>query len=264
MICYNEFSYRIVEQQATQVTALNCDIDKSILTSFGNSGRIVKTELFSLPSKITSYTGHYLKCRIYICKQRLLSIGDKLCGRYGNKGVIAYISSTNDLPYTNTGIIPDIITDALGIPSRMNLGQIFEALFGLGCYFSNTRLCFSNIFNLPKFYLKTLLYNYLSKLKEKTGNFSIYNSYMPGQLFLRDGRTGYKLLEPSFLGMSKYSKLIHMVKDKIHYRTIGPYTELMQQPVKGRNKMGGQRFGEMEIWAMEAYGSSYNLRELLK
>ena len=86
---------------------------------------------------------------------------------------------------------------------------------------------------------------------------------MPGQVLLRDGRTGYKLSESSFLGVAKYSKLIHMIKDKVHYRTVGPYTELMQQPVKGRNKIGGQRFGEMEIWAMEAYGSSYNLRELL-
>ena len=237
--------------------------DKSILVSFGNSGRIVKTEIFSIPSNLKSYIGYYLICRIYICKQRLLSVGDKLCGRYGNKGIIAYISSSNDLPYTNTGIIPDIITDALGIPSRMNIGQLFENLFGLNCYFSNIRLCITNIFNLPKFYIKTLLYNYLNNLKEKTGNIKLYNSYSPGQILLRDGRTGYKLSESSFLGVSKYSKLIHMIKDKIHYRTIGPYTELMQQPIKGRNKMGGQRFGEMEVWAMEAYGSSYNLRELL-
>ncbi len=237
--------------------------DKSLVVSFGNSGRIVKTEVFSYTSNITSYAGYYLKYRIYICMQRLLSLGDKLCGRHGNKGVIAYISSSNDLPYINSGIIPDIITDALGIPSRMNIGQLFENLFGLGCYFSNTRLCISNIYTLPKFYLKTLLYKYLSNLKEKTGNLSIYNSYIPGKVSLRDGRTGYKLSEPSFLGMAKYSKLIHMIKDKIHYRTVGPYTELMQQPVKGRTKMGGQRFGEMEIWAIEAYGSSYNLRELL-
>lgn len=237
--------------------------DKSVLVSFGNSGRIVKTEIFSFPSNLKSYLGYYLKCRIYICKQRLLSVGDKLCGRYGNKGIIAYILSSNDLPYSNSGIIPDIISDSLGIPSRMNIGQLFENLFGLNCYFSNTRLCINNTFNLPKFYIKTLLYNYINNLKEKSGNLWLYNSYNPGKILLRDGRTGYKLSEPSFLGVSKYSKLIHMIKDKIHYRTIGPYTELMQQPVKGRNKMGGQRFGEMEIWAIEAYGSSYNLRELL-
>ncbi|NP_852647.1 RNA polymerase beta chain (apicoplast) [Eimeria tenella] len=237
--------------------------DKSILVSFGNSGRIVKTELFSYSSKIKSYLGYYLKCRVYICKQRLLSVGDKLCGRYGNKGIIAYILPSNDLPYTNTGIIPDIISDSLGIPSRMNIGQLFENLFGLSCYFLNKRLCISNTFNLPKVYIKTILYNYINNIKEKSGNLWIYNSYSPGKILLRDGRQGYKLSEPSFLGISKYSKLIHMIKDKIHYRTIGPYTELMQQPVKGRNKKGGQRFGEMEIWAIEAYGSSYNLRELL-
>lgn len=237
--------------------------DKSISITFGNSGRVIKTEIFSFPSNIKSYLGYYLKCRIYICKQRLLSVGDKLCGRYGNKGIIAYILSSNDLPYINNGIIPDIITDSLGIPSRMNIGQLFENLFGLYCYFSNIRLCINNTFNLPKFYIKSLIYNYINNIKEKSGNKWIYNSYNPGQILLRDGRTGYKLLEPSFIGISKYSKLIHMIKDKIHYRTIGPYTELMQQPVKGRNKFGGQRFGEMEIWAIEAYGASYNLREIL-
>lgn len=144
--------------------------DKSILISCGNSGRIVKTEIFSFPCNFRLYTGYYLKCRIYLCKQRILSIGDKLCGRYGNKGVVAYISSSNNLPYVNNGIIPDIITDALGIPSRMNIGQLLENLFGLGCYFSNTRLCVTNIYNLPKFYIKTLVYNYINNLKEKTGN----------------------------------------------------------------------------------------------
>lgn len=237
--------------------------DKSIIVSVGDSGRVVKTEIFSFLNNISLYLGYYLKCRIYICKQRLLSVGDKLCGRYGNKGVVAYISPANDLPYSNTGIIPDIITDSLGIPSRMNIGQLLENLFGLSCYFSNIRLCITNMFNLPKFYFKALIYNYLNKLKDKAGNLCLYNSYLPGQTLLRDGRTGYKIAEPSFLGVSKYSKLIHMVKDKIHYRTIGPYTEIMQQPVKGRKKLGGQRFGEMEIWAIEAYGSSYNLRELL-
>ena len=144
--------------------------DKSILISFGNSGRIVKTEIFSSPHNLSHYLGYYLKCRIYICKQRILSVGDKLCGRYGNKGVIAYISSTNDLPYTNIGIAPDIITDALGIPSRMNIGQLLENLFGLTCYFSNLRLCVNNIFNLPKLYIKSLIYQYLYKLREKTGH----------------------------------------------------------------------------------------------
>ncbi len=144
--------------------------DKSMVVPFGNSGRIVKTEIFSFPYNYSTYLGYYLKCRIYICKQRMLSVGDKLCGRYGNKGVIAYISSTNDLPYSNIGIIPDIITDALGIPSRMNVGQLLENLFGLGSYFSNIRICITNTYNLPKFYLKTLIYNYLNNLKEKTGN----------------------------------------------------------------------------------------------
>jgi len=143
--------------------------DKSIVTSFGNSGRIVRTEIFSVPHKISTSMGFYLKCRIYVCNQRLLSVGDKLCGRHGNKGIVAYIGSNNDLPYS-TSLTPDIMTDALGIPSRMNIGQLFESLFGLGCYFKNTRMCLTNTFNLPKNYTKLLLYKYLKQLKSKTGN----------------------------------------------------------------------------------------------
>ena len=235
--------------------------DVSIRVPFGESGRVIKTELFSTPDLISSK--FYLKCRLFICKQRILSVGDKLCGRYGNKGIIAYIASNNELPYTNRSFIPDIITDALGIPSRLNIGQLFESLFGLSCFIKNIRMCITNTFNIPKIYYKTLIYNTLSNLSKSKSLKGIYNSYIPGKILLRDGRTGYKLSEPSFLGVSKYSKLIHMVKDKVHYRIIGPYTDLLQQPVKGRSNLGGQRFGEMEIWALEAYGASYNLREVL-
>ena len=236
--------------------------DLSLSIPYGNSGRVVKIEVFSnLNNSFKSNC--YLKVRVYVCKQRLLSVGDKLCGRYGNKGVIAYIASNNDLPFSISGIIPDIITDSIGIPSRLNIGQLFESLFGLNCFINNKRLCITNKFNLPKVYYKTLIYDTLKKTQTKYNLNTLYNSYIPGKINMKDGRTGFKFNEPSFLGVSKYSKLIHMVKDKVHYRVIGPYTELMQQPVKGRSNLGGQRFGEMEIWALEAYGASYNLRELL-
>ena len=236
--------------------------DLSLSIPYGNSGRVIKTEVFSnLNNSLNSKC--YLKARVYVCKQRLLSVGDKLCGRYGNKGVIAYIASNNDLPFSISGIIPDIITDAIGIPSRLNIGQLFESLFGLNCFINNKRLCITNKFNLPKIYYKTLIYDTLKKTQFKYNLNVLYNTYTPGKISMKDGRTGFKFNEPSFLGVSKYSKLIHMVKDKVHYRVIGPYTELMQQPVKGRSNLGGQRFGEMEIWALEAYGASYNLRELL-
>ena len=195
----------------------------------------------------------------------MLQIGDKLCGRHGNKGVISNIAEEADLPYNVLSQYPDIITGPLGVPSRMNLGQLFESLFGYNCVLQDKRLLINSLLNnhLNSNYTKTYLYNSLQSLKYYTGNKSLLNPYIPGKLLLRDGRTGYRLKGGAFLGTLYYSKLIHMVKDKIHYRTFGPYTEITQQPIKGRGKGGGQRFGEMEVWALEAFGASYNLRELL-
>ena len=240
--------------------------DKSISVPVGKSGRVIKTELFAVKNKVsTSTVQNYLTLRIFVAKQRMLQIGDKLCGRHGNKGVISNIAEEADLPYNVLSQYPDIITGPLGVPSRMNLGQLFESLFGYNCVLQDKRLLINSLLNnhLNSNYTKTYLYNSLQSLKYYTGNKSLLNPYIPGKLLLRDGRTGYRLKGGAFLGTLYYSKLIHMVKDKVHYRTFGPYTEITQQPIKGRGKGGGQRFGEMEVWALEAFGASYNLRELL-
>ena len=240
--------------------------DKSISVPVGNSGRVIKTELFAVNNKKSlSPVQNYLILRIFVAKQRMLQIGDKLCGRHGNKGVISNIAEEADLPYNALSQYPDIITGPLGVPSRMNLGQLFESLFGYNCVLQDKRLLINSLLNttLNSNYTKAYLYNSLQSLKYYTGNKSLLNPYLPGKLLLRDGRTGYRLKGGAFLGTLQYAKLIHMVKDKIHYRTFGPYTELTQQPIKGRGKGGGQRFGEMEVWALEAFGASYNLRELL-
>ena len=240
--------------------------DKSISVPVGKSGRVIKTELFVGKDKLSPSPVHnYLTLRIFVAKQRMLQIGDKLCGRHGNKGVISNIAEEADLPYNVHSQYPDIITGPLGVPSRMNLGQLFESLFGYNCVLQDKRLLINSLLNnhLNSNYTKTYLYNSLQSLKYYTGNNSLLNPYIPGKLLLRDGRTGYRLKGGAFLGTLYYSKLIHMVKDKVHYRTFGPYTEITQQPIKGRGKGGGQRFGEMEVWAVEAFGASYNLRELL-
>lgn len=240
--------------------------DKSISVPIGKSGRVVKVELFAIKNKFNKKQFHsYLKLRIFIIKQRMLQIGDKLCGRHGNKGVISNIAEEIDLPYTSFSQSPDIITGPLGVPSRMNLGQLFESIFGYICSIKDKRLIINSLLNnkLNSNYIKNYLYNSLYFLKSYTGNIKQYNPYIPGKLLLRDGRTGYRLKGSTFFGNLHYSKLIHMVKDKIHYRTIGPYNEITQQPIKGRGKGGGQRFGEMEVWALEAFGASYNLIELL-
>ncbi|PHJ25390.1 rna polymerase (apicoplast) [Cystoisospora suis] len=240
--------------------------DNSLYIQTGKSGIVSKIELFLLNKNLYKmHTNIYLKCRIFVCRQRFLTVGDKLCGRYGNKGILSYIAENVDVPFTQNSNYPDIIVGALGIPSRMNLGQLFEALCGKISYFYNIRIMPSFILhtNLISNYIKTIIYNFLINSKIKKGFNWVYNSYAPGKFFIRDGRTGNKLKYSVFCGVARYSKLIHMVKDKLHFRTIGPYTEIIQQPVKGKKNLGGQRFGEMEIWALEAFGASYNLKEIL-
>lgn len=232
--------------------------NRSLIVPGGGEGRVVKTEVFS---SIDGY--FYLKIRIYTIEHRILKIGDKLCGFYGNKGVISYIANNKDLIYTSHGLFPDLITDAVGIPSRMNLGQLFENLFGVNCVYYGTKLSFINSQPFLKRTLKSNIYNSSRNLSYLFGLKKLYNCYSPGKLFVKNGMTGYNLKEPAFLGTARYFKLLHMVQDKLHYRTIGPYTEIMQQPVKGRTNNGGQRFGEMEIWALQAYGNSYTIREIL-
>nr|QEM01612.1 plastid-encoded DNA-directed RNA polymerase beta [Nephromyces sp. ex Molgula occidentalis] len=236
--------------------------DTSILISLGNYGRVAKIEINSIPQTIKNLN-LYLKLKIFIIKQRILEIGDKLCGRHGNKGVISHIANSIDLPYTKDSISPDIITTSLGVPSRMNVGQLYETLFGLSCNYLDKRLLIKNNLNtkLGSNYLKSLLYFYLKELNFYKG-ISSFNSYNFGKTNFFDGKTGKKIKGSILFGISFYTKLIHMVKDKIHYRTIGPYSIVTQQPIKSRSKQGGQRFGEMEVWALEAFGAAYNLKEL--
>nr|QEM01641.1 plastid-encoded DNA-directed RNA polymerase beta [Nephromyces sp. ex Molgula occidentalis] len=235
--------------------------DNSVLVSAGNTGRVAKIELIS-NSNIFTESNTYLKLKIFIIKQRILEIGDKLWGRYGNKGVIAHIANSVDLPYNENSITPDIISTSVGVPSRMNLGQLYESLFGLNSYYLDKRLLIKNNLNkLGSNYLKTLLYNYLKQNNIYNG-ISSFSSYNFGKSLFFNGKTGELLKGTSLLGISLYTKLIHMVKEKIHYRTIGPYSNITQQPLKSRSKKGGQRFGEMEVWSLEAFGAAYNLKEL--
>ncbi|NP_044569.1 RNA polymerase beta chain (apicoplast) [Toxoplasma gondii RH] len=243
--------------------------DNSLYIQTGKSGRVSKIELFlvniSSRHKYKTYNNSYLKCRIFICKQRFLTVGDKLCGRYGNKGILSYIAENADLPFLQNSFYPDIIVGALGIPSRMNLGQLFEALVGKISFSYNIRILpsFTTSSNLYFNYLKILIYNFLMFNNFKKGFNWLYNFNLPGKFIIRDGRTGVKLKSSVLCGVSRYSKLIHLIKDKLHFRTTGPYTEILQQPLKGKKNLGGQRFGEMEIWALEAFGASYNLKEIL-
>ena len=234
----------------------------SLYSKEGVSGRIVKIELF-IPKIKKKHIHEYLNIRIFICNQRLLAVGDKITGRHGNKGVIARFVEDINFPY-NVKLSPDIIINSLSVPSRMNLGQIFEGIFGMYSILKNSRIILNSEIGYNNTLIKkSFIYLQLNQLNLKYGNVFEYNPYSIGKYVMRDGIYGIKFKNTVFLGNSNFFKLVHMIKEKYHSRTIGLYTEIMQEPVKGRSKGGGQRFGEMEVWAMEAYGASYNLKEIL-
>ncbi|WXB47332.1 MAG: DNA-directed RNA polymerase subunit beta [Candidatus Shikimatogenerans sp. Tmey] len=187
--------------------------------------------------------------KIYIIKRRVLKIGDKMSGRHGNKGVISKIVDEVNMPFLKNGKSIDMIINPLGVPSRMNIGQILETLLGMVGKVSNQNFLIKPFNSIKLNKINELIKNY--KLPE----YCRYNLY--------DGTTGEKLDQKVTVGYMHILKLNHMVEDKIHARSIGPYSLITQQPLGGRSQKGGQRLGEMEVWALEAYGAAYCLRELL-
>ncbi len=204
------------------------------------------------------------KVRVYIAQVRKIKIGDKLAGRHGNKGIISKILSQQDMPYLPDGTSIDIILNPLGVPSRMNVGQIFESLLGfagekLGRRFKITP--FDEIYGQEA--SRLLITQKLKQSSYVSNSDWIYNSLYPGKIFIRDGRTGEFFDNPVTIGKSYILKLIHLVEDKINARATGPYSLITEQPLAGKSKKGGQRFGEMEVWALEAYGAANTLQEML-
>jgi DNA-directed RNA polymerase subunit beta len=187
--------------------------------------------------------------KVYVAKKRKLQIGDKMAGRHGNKGIVSRIVRDEDMPFLSDGTIVDIVLNPLGVPSRMNLGQIYETVLGwagkeLGLKFST-----------PIFDGATL--EEVTEYTDKAG--------VPryGKTYLSDGGTGDPFDQPATVGIIYMLKLGHMVEDKMHARSIGPYSLITQQPLGGKAQFGGQRFGEMEVWALEAFGASNILQEIL-
>jgi DNA-directed RNA polymerase subunit beta len=202
--------------------------------------------------------------RIFIAQIRKIKVGDKVAGRHGNKGIVSKILSQQDMPFLPDGTVIDIILSPLGVPSRMNVGQIYECLLGLAADQLNKRykiLPFDEMYQIEA--SRVLINEKLREAAKKQNKPWLYNSYSPGKILLVDGRTGKKFDNPVLVGRSYILKLIHLVDKKIHSRSTGPYSLITQQPLSGRSRKGGQRFGEMEVWALEAYGSAYTLQELL-
>nr|BAL70646.1 DNA-directed RNA polymerase B subunit [Plasmodium coatneyi] len=235
--------------------------NKPIVSTIYDIGRVIKIEflLNNLYNK-KKENNIYLKIRIYIGIQKYLQLGDKICNRHGHKGVISYINEINDMPYLNNKVQPDIFISAISIPSRINIGQILEGIYGLNSLYINNRYIISN--NLNKSYYNNYIniFNYYKY--NYNNNYDINKiSYNYNKYFLKNPFTGYLINNSFCLNNIYYYKLIHMIRDKLRYRFIGLYSELTQQPIKGDTKQGGQRFGEMEVWALEAFGASFLFKE---
>nr|MBP7471663.1 DNA-directed RNA polymerase subunit beta [Prevotella sp.] len=187
--------------------------------------------------------------KVYVAKKRKIQVGDKLAGRHGNKGIVSKVVRTEDMPFLADGRPVDLVLNPMGVPSRMNLGQIFEAILGaagkkLGCKFATP------IFDGGKL-------QDLQEWTDKAGLPRLCSTY------IYDGETGEKFDQPATIGITYFLKLGHMVEDKMHARSIGPYSLITQQPLGGKAQFGGQRFGEMEVWALEGFGASHVLQEVL-
>lgn len=202
--------------------------------------------------------------RIFIAQTRKIVNGDKVAGRHGNKGIISRIAPIQDMPYLPDGTPIDIILNPLGVPSRMNVGQLFEALLGFAGEKLKKRykiIPFDEVYG--KEASRVLVTQKMKEASLITQIPWLFNDRAPGKILLRDGQTGELFDNPIFVGKSYILKLMHLVDDKIHARATGPYALVTQQPLAGRSRNGGQRFGEMEVWALEAYGAAYTLQEIL-
>ncbi len=223
--------------------------DTSLRLEAGKRGRVIGVKIFTRENGDQLESGVIKRIHITVAQVRNVSVGDKLAGRHGNKGVISRILPEEDMPYTEDGNPVDVILTPLGVPSRMNLGQILELHLGMA---ANT-LGYQAI--VPPFAGAT----------ENEVKAELVSAGLPadGKLWLRDGRTGDTFAQRISVGYMYIMKLHHMVEDKIHMRSIGPYSLITQQPLGGKAQVGGQRFGEMEVWALLGYGAAYTLREML-
>jgi len=223
--------------------------DTSQRMSNGKHGKVVGVKVFSRENGHELKAGVLMQIQVFVAQMRKISVGDKLGGRHGNKGVIARILPVEDMPFMEDGTPVDIILNPLGVPSRMNLGQLFETHLGMAARALGLKVASPSFNGVPVEKIQSLL--------------SDAGFPEDGKQQLFDGRTGDPFKERTTTGSMYMIKLNHMVADKIHARSTGPYTMVTQQPLGGKAQNGGQRFGEMEVWALEAYGAASTLQEML-
>ncbi|HOD03172.1 MAG TPA: DNA-directed RNA polymerase subunit beta, partial [Clostridiales bacterium] len=223
--------------------------DTSLKVPHGEYGVVVKVEVFTRANSEELNPGVNKVVRCYVAQKRKISVGDKIAGRHGNKGVVSRILPQEDMPFLPDGTPLDIILNPLGVPSRMNIGQVFEVHLGYAARALGYKIM-TPVFNGAR----------ESDIREMLVKAGLQED---GKVELIDGRTGKGFDNRVTVGIMYFLKLHHLVDDKIHARSTGPYSFVTQQPLGGKAQFGGQRFGEMEVWALEAYGAAYTLQEIL-
>ncbi len=280
---YERLAYDIANVEAATTE------DTSLRVPKGVEGRVINCQSFEMPNitiaggslatpplarggdRTPGHQGGPLlptqspgRVRIYLAEKRKLQVGDKVAGRHGNKGIVSTVLPRQDMPYLPDGSIVDMVLNPLGIPSRMNVGQVFECLLGLagaqlGQQFKITP--FDEIYGAEA--SRSLVYLKLYQARLRTNQDWLFNPRFPGKTPLLDGRTGRLFDQWVTVGYAYMLKLVHLVDEKIHARSTGPYSLVTKQPLGGRSKHGGQRLGEMEVWALEGFGAAYILQEML-
>ena len=229
--------------------------DTSLRVPHGEAGIIVDVKIFSSENGDDLSPGVNQVVRCYIAQKRKISQGDKMAGRHGNKGVVSRVLPECDMPFLEDGTPVEIVLNPLGVPSRMNIGQVMEVHLGMAAKALGIRLATPVFDGASEQDILDML--------QKANEASDMEYPKTGKFVVRDGRTGLPFDNPVTVGYMYYLKLAHLVDDKIHARSTGPYSLVTQQPLGGKAQFGGQRFGEMEVWALEAYGAAYTLQEIL-
>ena len=223
--------------------------DTSLKVPHGESGIVVDVKRFSRENGDEMSPGVNMVVRVYIAQKRKISVGDKMAGRHGNKGVVSRVLPEEDMPFLPDGTPLDIVLNPLGVPSRMNIGQVLDVHLGYAAHALGWKIA-------------TPVFDGANE-KDITASLKLAGLAEDGKSDLYDGRTGEKFDNRVTVGYVYFLKLHHLVDDKIHARSTGPYSLVTQQPLGGKAQFGGQRFGEMEVWALEAYGAAYTLQEIL-
>ena len=249
--------------------------DNSLKVPHGEAGTIIDVKIFTRENCDELSPGVNMLVRCYIAQKRKISVGDKMAGRHGNKGVVSRILPQEDMPFLEDGTPLDICLNPLGVPSRMNIGQVLEVHLGMaakalgwkimtpvfdGAHEADIRECFKMA---QQNYLEHKDDEFTLHTMDEVINPNALSMSEDGKFTVYDGRTGEKFDNKVTVGYMYYLKLHHLVDDKIHARSVGPYSLVTQQPLGGKAQFGGQRFGEMEVWALEAYGAAYTLQEIL-